>query len=237
MSRILRFALVAIVVGLAAPAFAQDLSLTAPELGQSLDDGGGAGYRGEGSLLGGRTLGANHDVLFAQIGWPGLSVAYLHGNTSKIDFGGKFTFNWGLEGTTYVAPGLKFAGVIRLNLMDNGKVNAGLRFEPGITMYFSGAFVGGFQFGLAIPAALDIGVDLGDALLLNFGLEMPMTIFFTSGAYFEWPILPGFGVQYNVDSHLSATFSAGFGPDVIIGGGGAGTVFCFKTLIGVGYKL
>jgi hypothetical protein len=236
MRRTLRIALVCFALGLAASASGEELSLGAPELGQP-DLGGGAGYHSEGSLLGGRTLGANHDVLFAQFGWPGISIAYLHGSTSKMDFGGEFTFNYGFDGIVHTAPGLKFAGVIRLNMYDKGKVSAGLRFDPGITMYFSGFLADQFAFGLAIPVALQVGVDLGDALVLNLGIAMPMTIFFTPDVFFELPILPGFGVQYNIDSHLSVTFDTGFGPDVLIGGGGAGTFFAFKTLLGVGYRL
>jgi len=230
----LRVALVGFSLCLATAASGEELKLDLPELGQA-DLGGGAGTR-QGTLLAGRTLGTGHDAVFGQVGWPGLFISYLHGASPKVDFGGTFAFTYGIEGTTNTAAGLKLAGLIRLNMMDNGKVNAGLRFDPGLTLIFAGRG-GDADVGLAVPVSLAIGVDLADALELNFGISMPMTIFFTHGTYFSWPILPGFGLQYDLDPHLAFTFDTGFGPDIIIGGGGAGTFFAFKTLFGVGYRL
>lgn len=227
----------------AAPALADELprlQLTPPALVQ-LDEGGGAGEGGgRGSVLGGRTLGAGADAIHAQFGWPGIGIAYLHGADRNLDFGGSFTFNYGFEGETHIVPGIKLAGVIRLNLVDGGKVNFGLRFDPGISMYFANDnnryFGNQFAFAIAMPVGLAFGIPVGDAVMINFGMDVPMAIFLTPGVFFELPFLFGGGVEYHVDSHLSLTANTGFGPDVFIGNGGSDTQFAFKILMGVAYR-
>lgn len=235
MTRTIRSLLVVGLSLMAMPAFADELpryQLREPALVQ-LDEGGGEGVRGTGSLLSGRTVGAGADAIHAQFGWPGIFISYLHGAASNVDVGGTFGFVYGVEGMPrWTDPGLKMAGLIRLNLMDNGKINVGLRFDPGITMYFSNDF----YFGLATPIALVLGVEAGDAIMINFGIDMPMTIFFTPDVFFSLPILTGVGLEYHVDPKLSITLNTGFGPDILTGSGRSHTEFAFKTLAGIGYR-
>ena len=207
-------------------------TLSESALGQ-LDEGGGDGAHGTGSLLSGRTMGSGADVIQAQFGWPFVGISYLHGLHDNLDVGGTFDFAYGFEGTVHTDPGLKMAGLIRVGLVDNGKVNLGIRFDPGITMYFQDQFA----FGLATPVQLALGVSAGDAIMINFAISMPITIFFTPDVFFSMPILSGVGVEYHVDSHLSITLDTGFGPDVFIGRTGHGTEFAFFTLAGIGYRL
>lgn len=242
MTRLLRSVLLATLTLSALPALADELpryQLQPPALTQ-LDEGGGAGHMGgPGSLLAGRTVGAGADAMLVQFGWPGLSFTYLHGSSANLDFGGSFTFNYGFEGTTHTSPGLKFAGIVRLNLLDTGKINLGLRFDPGITMYFGNHYYwrdNTVAFGISTPIQLAIGVEAGDAMMINFGIDMPMCIFFTPDVVFEMPILTGIGLEYHVDPRLSITLNTGFGPDVFIGNGGSDTQFAFKTLAGIGYR-
>jgi hypothetical protein len=242
MNRLARSLVVSLIVAAAAPALAEELprlQLTPPALVPA-DQGGGAGEGGRGSVLSGRTIGNGADAIHAQFGWPGIGITYLHGADHNLDFGGSFTFNYGYEGVPVINPGLKLAGVIRLNLVDGGKVNFGLRFDPGISMYFGNNYSryfndSGFQFGLALPVSLAFGIPIGDAVMINFGLDVPMTIFLTPDAVFELPFLFGGGVEYHVDSHLSLTANTGFGPDVFIRNGSY-TEFNFKVLMGVAYR-
>jgi hypothetical protein len=234
MQRILLSALAALTLS-AATAHAEELpryQLTPPAL--AADDGGGDGEAsGHGSVLSGRTVGAGADVIHAQFGWPGISIGYLHGAQSKLDFGGTFSFVYGFEGDpNLIDPGIKLQGAIRLNLVDNGKINLGLRFDPGIVTYFRF----NADFGFTTPIALMLGVSAGDAIMINFGISLPMTIIVTHGAEFILPVLTGVGVEYHVDPHLSVTLNTGFGPEVYIRNGSY-TDFSFQTLAGIAYKL
>ena len=231
----LRIACILCALGTSTVALADELptlKLTEPALLQA-DDGGGEGAHGSGSLLAGRTVGAGADVIHAQFGWPGVFIGYLHGQSQNLDVGGTFGFVYGAEWTTHVNPGLKLAGAFRLSFVDNGKINVGIRFDPGLNMYFRDQFM----FGIAMPIALAIGVSAGDAIMINFGLRMPMGIFFVPDFLFTLPILTGVGVEYHVDSHISVTLNTGFGPEIEAVSRGSTTEFAFETLAGIGYRL
>ncbi len=194
--------------------------------------------RGAGSLLAGRTLERGNAIV-AQFGWPGISAEYLHAQTKSVDFGGEFTFNYGREGLVEANPGIKMQGVVRLSLFDNGKVNFGLRLDPGIAMYFDEAHDEGFAFGITLPASLAVGVSAGDALMLHFGMDVPLLIRIVHTDYFrvELPFLFGAGVEYRIDSHLSLLFDCRFGPDALIYSGHTDTEYAFRALPGIGYRL
>ncbi len=196
------------------------------------------GGSGGGSLIAGKTLGGG-DAILAQFGWPGISVGYLHAQSSNLDVGGTFTFNYGREGLVEIDPGIKLQGALRLSLMDNGKLNFGLRFDPGLAMYFDEADGEGFGFGITLPAALTLGVAAGDALMLDFGFDFPMLIRIapTDFVRVELPFLFGVGMEYRVDSHLSLTFDCRFGPDVLAYNHYSDTRFAFRALVGIGYRL
>src|ERR1700716_3660471 len=73
------------------------------------------------SVLSGRTVGTDQNVIHGQVGWPGISATLLHGVSRQVDIGGAFAFNYGVEGSTYVYPELTLRGVGRLNLVDTPK--------------------------------------------------------------------------------------------------------------------
>src|SRR3954469_6981081 len=88
------------------------------------------------SAFGGNPLPQGTSLLHAQFGWPGISATFLTGATPKGSFGGRFTFNYGQEGlVTGINLGLKFQGLVRLGLLDNGRVNLGLELAPGLALY------------------------------------------------------------------------------------------------------
>src|SRR5262245_29391960 len=95
------------------------LSLVAPSLAMAQEGDQPVVSRGQGwSLYSGQTVGGGADVVAGQIGWPGLSLTYLHGATDRFDLGVKLTpINYGFEGITQrVYPGIKIQGVARLEL-------------------------------------------------------------------------------------------------------------------------
>ncbi len=246
------FVLAATLLCWAGPAVAQEqLKLTEPSLGgpltlnappMSSDTGGGddtapmggGGGSGRDWFMAGKTLGGGDGIL-VQFGWPGISFEYLHSNSSTLDIGGTFTFNYGYEGTPHLNPGILMQFALRLQLLERGRFNMGLRFDPGLDMYF----VDPFRIGLTMPVAIVFGLSIGDAMMLNFGLDVPMTIFyFTSPnniAVFNLTFLFSAGLEYHVDSHLSLSFNARVGPTVAIDQYNSNGDVAFWVLFGIGY--
>lgn len=229
---------IALLVGTAA--FAQDeVDLT----GTSVS--GGQGW----SVLTGETVGRGNTILQAQVGWPGVSLGLLHGVDPKVDLGARFTFNYGLEGMTDAAgiPELKLQGVVRLKLLDRGRVNLGVTFAPGPLLYFiPSSRVVAFDWagrvvvqsgtatiaGLTIPVGLNLGIPVGSALALSFGLDIPMYVIFNGGGV-AVPMLVGAGAEYFIDRRLAATFTTRMGPTITR----YQTLFTLEMLVGIAYKL
>lgn len=204
------------------------------------DEGGGASARSERwSVLSGRTVGAGALVIHPEFGWPGVGATILYGSTPTFDIGGKFTFNYGLEGQLSIAPELKFQAVMRFALMDNGNVSLGLRLEPGIALAFIPDV---FGIGILIPVEFAVGFHLTELVSLVIGFDLPISLLiassqFGSGVYFNIPIEFGPGVEFKLDRNLALTFNTRFGPFITAGGGGAGVNFAFQTLMGIAIHL
>ena len=183
-----------------------------------------------GSVMGGNTVGDGATVIHGQLGWPGISATLLHGVSPVFDVGGKFTFNYGLEGTTNVVPGIKLQAALRLNIVDKGNINFGLHFEPGLGFYF---FPGGALVGITLPVGLAVGFPVTPQLKLSAGMDFPLFIYFTPVAGVSFPILFGGGLEYAFQPNVALTFQLRMGP--AIGSGGA--LFAFDALFGVAFHL
>jgi hypothetical protein len=194
--------------------------------------------RGQGwSVLAGDTVGANNNVFVGQIGWPGISLGLLHGANSKLDIGGKFTFNYGKEGLVeVVVPGLKLQAWVRLMLAQTSKASVAVTFQPGPLFYFHEI---GTDVGLALPVALVIGVPVGSALMLNVGLDIPFHVYFGTGGGPVFPLLVGGGMEYFLDRNLALNFNVRMGPSIFPGSGrrGGDARFTLEALFGLGWKL
>src|SRR5262249_42481560 len=186
------------------------------------------------SVLSGRTVGTDQNVIHGQVGWPGISATLLHGMSPKVDLGGLFAFNYGAENTTCcIWPELRFAGVGRLNLADAPKYNLGLRTEPGLLLVFPSG--GSTQVGIGIPIGFAAGFPVSKELMITAGADVNFDIFFTSGAYVVIPILFGGGVEYMIEPNLLLTFNLRLGPVVIAGNFGSGSTFGLNALMGLAY--
>jgi hypothetical protein len=166
------------------------------------------------SVLSGKTLGSGM-MLHGQMGWPGISATLLSSAGPKLDLGGKFSFLYGYEGIADVPtnPGTKLQGVLRLNLLQRGKFNLGLRFSPGMFFYFRNVTV----VGMALPVDLVGGLALTPQLMLNFGVDMPMFAVFGQYGGFVVPVLIGGGLEYAIDRKLGLTFNLRAGPSAPAG--------------------
>lgn len=229
MSRILSSVVLAVAVSVPAAAFAQDIDVSEPVVSR-----GGQGW----SLYSGQTVGAGSDVLSAQVGWPALSVGFLHGATRNIDLGVKFTpLQYGYESRVrQVELGMKLQLVARLGLIQQSRFNLGLEFAPGPGIYYDTPGPSHDTLvGLALPLRLAAGVPVGSAIMLNFGMDMPMFVRFGYLGGLYLPFLFGGGAEYFIDRKMSVSFNLKMGPSIFTPTGNA--EFAMDALIGLGYKL
>jgi hypothetical protein len=204
-------------------------------------------------LLNGAGVGDGRNAVLAEFGWPGFGMTYLHGATSTTDVGIALGFNYGFEGIPEIGtlPGIRLNAVLRLNLADDGKLNVGARFSPGVFTYFYDYEYGWRDetetwFGISLPLELAAGYLVLPQLSVNVGISMPIAIKVTGDAapYSEisdggtvlLPVLPGFGAEYRATDDLSITFESGFGPSIVIGEDSSDVEFAFKMLVGAGYR-
>ena len=199
-------------------------------------------------LLGGTTLGIGKNSFAAELGWPGISLTFLHGAAERLDVGINFAFNYGLEGVTVVTPGLKLDIVARLHLFTQDKFSFGVRASPGLVMYFPttyqyltyfeppnfhGSYV---TFGLALPVEFLGSILINHEVSVNMAIGLPMALIFVPDLSFIFPIQPGAGVEYKLDNSFSLTLDTRFGPSLFMTHGGTQAYFSFKVLMGIGYR-
>lgn len=191
-----------------------------------------ANAQGQGwSVLSGQTLGAGKNAFHGQIGWPGLSGTLLHGVNGNTDIGGRFGFNYGFEGfVNDVNPGFKLQGVLRHKFAQIEKVSLGLKFEPGMYLYLDH----GADFGITLPVGFVVGIQASSALMINAGLDVPLSILFGDNSTAIVPILFGGGAEYFLDQRLALTFNLRMGPSIITAW--EHTEFTMETLFGVAYR-
>jgi len=192
----------------------------------------------DGSVITGRTVGANNDVLFFQAGWPGISASLIHGATPKVDLGGIFTFNYGFEGDVNapVVPGLKLQGLLRANFTDSGKLNLGINFAPGPLFYFFRGYP--TVIGMDVPIGLAVGIRASPNVNVGLMFELPMFVVFGTSRYdgqLVLPILFGGGVEYFLERNLALTFTLKMGPMIYTASDF--TDFDFQALFGLAVKL
>jgi hypothetical protein len=198
-----------------------------------------AQYGGQGwSVLSGQTVGAGANALTAQLGYPGVSVGFLHGLAPNIDLGFRVGFNYGYEGiVTAVYPGIKAEVRMRIGLLDTGKLNLGLDLGAGGFGYFDR--FGGAVAGMSIPVGLKLGIPVASALTAHVAIEAPMFVTFGGLGGLTLPLLFGGGLEYFIDRNFALTFGVRMGPALNPTGYAFGprASFAFEALIGVAFKL
>jgi len=201
-----------------------------------------ARYGGQGwSVLGGQSMGEGANALTATVGYPGLSVGFLHGASPTVDLGFRLAVNYAYEGvTTTLAPGLKSEFQARFQLLDAGSVFLGLELGAGFFGYFaSSPGLGSQGLGMSLPVGLTLGLPVASALVVNLSLEAPLFITFGTFGGLTVPLLLGGGVEYFVDKRLAATLEVKMGPALYPVGFRAGSRadFALQANLGVAYKL
>ncbi len=187
-----------------------------------------------GWMLNGAPMGTGQTALLGEIGWPGFQLSVVHGQSPTVDIGGFFAFNFGFEGIT-ASPsplGFKFAGLLRFHLLETRSLTMGIRFTPGLALYFptdSNAVV-----GFSLPFELVAGIFLLPQLSLNLGFSIPLAVFVTPGVDVVMPLMPGAGFEYRIQPDLDLTFDLRFGPAVFLTR--AWNPLDFRMLFGVAHR-
>jgi hypothetical protein len=209
---------------------------------------GAAAAQGQGwSYLSGETVGAGANVLEGEMGFPGIGFAFDHGVSEAFDLGAELHLNYGFEGSTAdLLPGLKAQALVRVRLLKNESFNLGLRFEPGVMMYFvSGQ---GLCFGnacydnaynlvaFALPVELNLGIPASAAIMLHGTLSVPFMVVVGSGRDSGpvMPILFGAGAEYFISKKMAVSFDARMGPTVWFNNF---AYFTFQAQFGLSYHL
>jgi hypothetical protein len=197
---------------------------------------------GSRSWTNGDMMGDGTGAFYGTVGFPGLSLGYMRGMSDTLDAGGRFSFNYGGEGST-AAPslGLKLAGDVKLKAglsLPFGTLT--VRVLPGIGLYFPQGFN---IFFLQFPVEAALGFQVMPNLLGHVSVQVPVGFAFWSGlgvsfTSMQIPILAGGGVELKIDEALSVTGQLHMGPYVgIFFGGLNGTSFALDAVIGVTYRL
>jgi hypothetical protein len=187
------------------------------------------------SVLTGQTVGDNATAVHVQAGWPGISATLLHGYTPTVDFGGIFTFNYGVEGdVNSVYPGLKAQGLAKATLLDNSKYNLGVWFAPGPLIYFFPSPVSAV-FGITFASGLIFGLPISNVVNVAFNFDLPMYVTFGTFGQFTVPLLFGGGVEYFLEKNMALTFNLRMGP--VIYTKASVTNFDLMALFGLAFKL
>nr|WP_211194606.1 hypothetical protein [Pyxidicoccus fallax] len=198
--------------------------------GTALAQRGGQGW----SVLAADSMGRGNTAFSAQVGWPGLTLGVLHGNSERFDIGGKFSFNWGREGwVRFTDPGIKLQGWLRLMLAQTSQVSVAVTFQPGPFFYFN---EGDTDVGLALPVGITVGIPAGSAVMAHVGVDIPFHVYFGEGIGPVFPILVGGGLEYFISRDLAATFNLRLGPSIIPDRRGDQGEFTLEALFGIAYR-
>ncbi|MGF1508203.1 MAG: hypothetical protein ACFB9M_01725 [Myxococcota bacterium] len=203
---------------------------------------------------GGTLFGSpDRPTVAGELGYSGLPRAsYLYPFSPQFSIGGEFILDLGLfyritdsvPGTVTLAAGAP----IKLVLSEKNKIVIGTEFTPGIGI---GIDTGGVSFdfdeggttvnqdesfALLLHSGVHVGYKADPQLIVGGGVEIPLTIYFSSVTFAVVPILFGPMVEYEVLENLAITGDLKLGPHIGVGDFG-NTGFGFKFQAGVAYAL
>ncbi|MBL8909252.1 MAG: hypothetical protein JNM17_00990 [Archangium sp.] len=165
------------------------------------------------SAIGGKTLPPGANTLTAEVGYPGISGAYLRGVAPGINIGARVGFVYGVEGLFREGgPGLKVQGLLKVRFVDAGQISLAVGFEPGF--FVIGSYLQGSRSGLALPIGFRLGIAASSAIAIGVHVDFPMWIEFGQFGGFNLPILTGGGAEYFITSELTVFARARIGPTI-----------------------
>ncbi len=198
------------------------------------------------SMYAGDTVGDGENAVGAELGWPDLTLSFIHGMGATSDIGAKFELTYAFEGSTAdntVGFGVRVP--LRFNVARGDKISVLLHVDPGIKLLTYDPI----SFGFQAPLGLVLAFRAGHALSVGFAVDVPFVFYFTGIPKPLVFIPPQFGpvLEYHVDKNVTLGFNARFGPlfyfwsdtDTDFGTvfGGSNTKFAFRVQFLVGYRL
>jgi len=185
-------------------------------------------------------------VLNAEGGYPGVFVEYLNGMSPKFDLGGKFTFNYGLEGDIQkYAPGIKLQALLFFVLPQIGPITPSVRVDPGLYSYFFGQrpTAGGARSGPGPgPQALSAPPIPRGATRQSLPPYYGSTSSGDEGPSYYGTlygtVIPVFyQIDFPMDARWRGRAAIGAAPNITFGNGNGGFVLPLQAGVGVSYTL
>jgi hypothetical protein len=181
----------------------------------------------------GETVSPERDAVSFQMGWPGLTVGYLHGVSGNADVGFKVSLLYAAENTNNSTFGAGADLPLRLVVNRNQRVLVELHIEPGVRLYTKNSVS---NFFTRFPVGGVLGIQATPELRIAASADLTMAINWSHTQYFEIGPLFGFGAEYTVDRSLLLGANVKFGPQ-FYSYTNAPTDFAFTAEIVVGYRM
>ena len=191
------------------------------------------GVPGHWSVATGETVSPDRDAIAFEMGWPGLSFAYLHGLSDRSDVGFKISLLYEEENTSNSAFGAGLDVPLRVVVSRKDKVSLGLHLDPGLRVYTKSGFS---NFLTRFPVGGTLGIQATPELRLAATADLTMAINWTHTTFLEIGPQFGFAAEYAVDRNLLVGLKASFGPQ-FYSYTNSPTDFAFTTQILVGYRM
>lgn len=192
-----------------------------------------AGAPGHWSVATGETVSTDRDALAFEMGWPGLSFAYLRGLSDRSDVGFRISLLYEVENTSNSAFGAALDVPLRVVVSRKDKVSLGLHLDPGLRVYTKSGYS---NFLTRFPVGGTLGIQATPELRLAATADLTMAINWTHTAFFEVGPQFGFAAEYTVDKNLLVGLKASFGPQFYTFANSS-TDFAFTAEVVVGYRM
>lgn len=191
------------------------------------------GTPGHWSVATGETVSPDRDAVAFEMGWPGLSVGYLHGLSDHSDVGIKVSLLYAAENTNNATFGAGLDVPLRLVVNRHEKVSIGLHIDPGVRLYSKDSVN---NFLTRFPVGGTLGIQATPELRIAASADLTMAINWTHLTYFEIGPQFGFAGEYAVDKNLLVGLNLHFGPQFYTFTG-SGTDFAGTAEVVVGYRM
>jgi hypothetical protein len=171
--------------------------------------GTSAGPPGHWSVVTGETVSPDRDAIAFQVGWPGVSFAYLHGTSDRSDLGIKLDLLYGFEGTTTARFGAGLDVPLRLVVNRSDRVSVTVHVDPGIRIYSQSSQT---DLMTPFPAGGTIGFQATPLVRIGVSADLVMAVNWTHTQFFE--VSPQFGVaaEYFPEKNLLWGLNLKIGP-------------------------
>ncbi|HXX31849.1 MAG TPA: hypothetical protein VEJ89_14200 [Myxococcaceae bacterium] len=183
----------------------------------------------------------------AEGGYPGVFVEYLGGMSPSFSLGGKFTFNYGLEGDIHkYAPGIKLQAVLLFVLPQLGPFTPTVRVDPGLYSYFFGQrpTVGGLRAGpgpgptaLTAPPVPHGGQKQASPYPPYYGSSYDDQGPSYYGTLYATVIPVSYQVAFPMVPRWTGRLAIGVTPNITFGNGNGGFVLPIQAGAGLSYAL